>query len=166
MKRILITGMSGVGKSTIVEELASLGFKAIDLDTPQWSHWVDARPFDNFTPVEGKDWVWQEERVRKLLSGPGADTLIVSGCAENMSSLYPLFDAVILFSAPLNTILERLDQRPIGSYGRTEKDKEKIAALVATVEPRLRAKAAYEIRTDRPLRDTVKEVTDIIDSLN
>jgi dephospho-CoA kinase len=42
MKRILITGMSGTGKSAVIVELMRRGYRAIDLDTPEWSHWIDA----------------------------------------------------------------------------------------------------------------------------
>jgi dephospho-CoA kinase len=30
MKRVLITGMSGTGKSAVVEELAARGYRALD----------------------------------------------------------------------------------------------------------------------------------------
>ena len=33
----LITGMSGTGKSAVIQELASRGYPAHDLDTPEWS---------------------------------------------------------------------------------------------------------------------------------
>ena len=32
MKRVLLTGMSGVGKSAVLEELAARGYKAADTD--------------------------------------------------------------------------------------------------------------------------------------
>jgi len=44
MKRILITGMSGTGKSTVIEQLATLGYKAVDLDNDEFSEWVDVDP--------------------------------------------------------------------------------------------------------------------------
>ena len=34
MKRVLITGMSGTGKSAVIQELASRGYPAHDLDSP------------------------------------------------------------------------------------------------------------------------------------
>jgi hypothetical protein len=58
MKRVLITGMSGTGKSAVVRELAARGYPAVDLDTPEWSEWVDADPADALTPRDGKDWLW------------------------------------------------------------------------------------------------------------
>jgi broad-specificity NMP kinase len=84
MKRVLITGMSGTGKSSVIQELAARGYRAHDLDTNEWSQWIDAAPSDALTPAEGKDWVWREDRVRELLSTSEAGTLFISGCAENM----------------------------------------------------------------------------------
>jgi broad-specificity NMP kinase len=111
MKRILITGMSGTGKSAVIQELASRGYAAYDLDTPKWSEWIDAAPSDDLTPVQGKDWVWRENRVRELLSGLEEGTLFISGCAENMDRLFPLIDCIILLAAPVETIVERLEAR-------------------------------------------------------
>ena len=40
MKRVLLTGMSGTGKSTLTSKLAARGYKAIDADADEWSEWV------------------------------------------------------------------------------------------------------------------------------
>lgn len=88
--------MSGTGKSAVIQELASRGYPAHDLDTPEWSEWIDAAPSDGLAPVQGKDWVWRENRVRELLSGSEEGTLFISGCAENMVRLFPLIDCIIL----------------------------------------------------------------------
>src|SRR5690348_10707907 len=114
MNRILITGMSGTGKSSVVQELLARGHRAVDLDTPEWSEWVAAAPGDALTPADGQDWVWREDRVRALLSRPDHDTLFIAGCAENMGRLYSLIDTVILLSAPLDAIAARLETRSAG----------------------------------------------------
>jgi shikimate kinase len=158
MQRILITGMSGTGKSAVIQELAAQGYRAIDLDTPEWSHWVDADPSDNLTPAEGKDWVWQEDRVRGLLSETVEGSLFISGCAENMGRLLPLIDRVILLSAPVDAIMERLEGRSASGYGHTEEQRAKVAQLLSTIEPLLRDSADHEIDTRQPVRATVDEV--------
>jgi dephospho-CoA kinase len=37
MSRVLLTGMSGTGKSSVIAELKRRGFAAIDMDEPDWS---------------------------------------------------------------------------------------------------------------------------------
>jgi predicted ATPase len=41
VSKVLITGMSGTGKSTVLAELAQRGFRAVDPDEPGWSRWSD-----------------------------------------------------------------------------------------------------------------------------
>lgn len=158
MKRVLITGMSGTGKSSVIQELAARGYRAHDLDTREWSHWIDADASDGLTPAEGKDWVWREDRVRGLLSAPQDGTLFISGCAQNMAKLFPLIDRMILLSAPLETIMERLKARSTGGYGGTAQERRKVSELISTVEPMLRKSAHHEIDTRRPVPATVDEI--------
>jgi shikimate kinase len=158
MSRVLITGMSGTGKSTVIAELARLGYRAIDLDTPEWSHWVDADPGDMLTPTDGQDWVWREDRVRELLSQSKGEDLFVSGCAENMGSLFDAIDTVILLSAPMETIMDRLNARSGNDYGKTAEERSKVAELIRTVEPLLRDSADFEIDTQRPIVRTIEEI--------
>jgi adenylate kinase family enzyme len=40
VKRVLLTGMSGTGKSSLIVELAARGYKAVDVDSDEWSEWV------------------------------------------------------------------------------------------------------------------------------
>jgi hypothetical protein len=111
MKRVLITGMSGTGKSAVVRELAARGYPAVDLDTPEWSEWVDADPADALTPRDGKDWLWREDPVRKLLSEHQSGRLFTSGCAENMNRFFTLIELIVLLSAPMEVIKKRLEAR-------------------------------------------------------
>jgi hypothetical protein len=62
MKRVLMTGISGTGKSTLFCELAERGYKAIDADSNEWSKWVEVSgPGIAGTPVKpDQDWVWRE----------------------------------------------------------------------------------------------------------
>lgn len=162
MKRVLITGMSGTGKSAVVRELAARGYAAQDLDTPEWSEWVMADPADALTPAEGKDWVWREERVRALLSEPGEGVLFISGCAENMPRLFPSIDMIILLSAPAATIMERLAARSPNGYGQAAEERRKVAELIATIEPLLRDSADHEIDTRRSIAATVDAILRMI----
>ena len=73
-----MTGVSGVGKSTAVERLAGQGYRAVDLDAPEWSEWVDSSDGVGPSPLQpGKDWVWRVDRVGELLAENGHGVLFV-----------------------------------------------------------------------------------------
>jgi shikimate kinase len=158
MARVLITGMSGAGKSAVIDELARRGYAAVDLDTPEWSEWVDFDVSDTLTPRKGKDWVWREAKVRTLLLDHTQGTLFIGGCAQNMARLFPLIDKIILLSAPIGTVMERLTARPSGGYGNNEEDRGKVRELIALIEPLLRKSSNHEIDTARPVGATVDEI--------
>jgi shikimate kinase len=162
MKRILITGMSGTGKTAVIRELAARGHQAHDLDTPEWSAWIDADPADALTPAQGKDWVWREDRVRALLSQPEGGILFIGGCAENMGRLFPLIDTVILLSTPVATIMERLQARSTGGYGSTAEERQRVGDLIASIEPLLRKSADHEIDTSGSVHATVDAILRIV----
>ncbi len=115
MKRILVTGMSGTGKSTVISRLAARGYKAVDADCDEFSEWVEViGDVDaSVSPVDGnRDWVWRADRIQALLSTEDTDVLFVSGCAENMPKFFPQFDLIVLLSAPASVIMKRLRFRP------------------------------------------------------
>jgi shikimate kinase len=88
--------------------------------------------------------------------------LFLSGCAENMGQLFPLIDTVILLSAPVETIMERLAARSSGGYGQIAEERRKVAALISSIEPLLRQSADYEVDTRKPIRDTADEILRIV----
>ena len=84
--------------------------------------------------------------------------MFISGCAENMRRLFPLIDTIILLSAPIATIMTRLEARSFDGYGNTDEEPQKVGELIATIEPMLRKSASHEIDTSRPVWATVDEI--------
>jgi dephospho-CoA kinase len=165
MKRVLLTGMSGVGKSTVIRELARLGYKAIDLDEPGWSELVNVSSHPGLsTSATAQDWLWREDRIQGVLDLEDADVLFLSGCAPNQVKFYSRFDHIVLLSAPLTTLLERLATRDTNGFGKSPDELARVRADLASVEPRLRRIADYEIRTTQPLADVVTSVLRVVDA--
>jgi shikimate kinase len=161
--RVLLTGMSGVGKSTVIAELAARGYRAVDLDTDEYSEWVAVGDDAGApgSPVEpGRDWVWREDRVNDLLATEG-EPLFVSGCAANMGPFLPRFDHVVLLSAPADVIAERLAARTAGEYGAKPGEAARVLELIDTVEPLLRRAAGHQIDTSASLEDVVAAVLEL-----
>jgi dephospho-CoA kinase len=165
MKRVLLTGMSGTEKSTLIGLLAERGYRAVDLDTDEWSEWVAmseddpfGSPLDEESVWRQRDWVWREDRVARPLAMEDSDILFVSGCASNQGKFHPHFDHIILLSAPMSVLLERLWSRTSNTYGKDPSERARVLQHVETVEPLLRRAASTEVDTSATLSQVVKTV--------
>jgi dephospho-CoA kinase len=142
MKRILITGMSGVGKSSVVEELSRRGYPAIDIDTDEWCELqIDA---DGNAERQ-----WREDKVQELLKQDFDLPLFVSGCESNQGKFYPQFNYVVLLSAPLEVLLGRVEKRTNNPYGKSDKEREEIIENTKLIEPLLRSGCDLELDTSQ-----------------
>jgi shikimate kinase len=141
---VLVTGMSGTGKSSVLAELARRGHQVLDTDDPGWI-------IDSETP-SGTEPLWDLEKVGALLDRHGAGWLFIAGCVANQRALYDRFDAVVLLSAPVDVILDRVANRA-NPFGSTPADRAKIASDLVKYEPLLRAGAHHEIVTTAPIAD-------------
>ena len=134
MAAVLVTGMSGTGKSSALAELARRGHRVVDTD---YGDWIE----------EGTERLWREDRIDALLTEHDDGVLFVSGCVPNQGKFYPRFDAVVLLSAPADVIVERVRTRDTNDYGKSDVERESILRDLAAVEPLLRAGATAEIDT-------------------
>jgi dephospho-CoA kinase len=153
MGKVLVTGMSGTGKSSVLLELAKRGHNIVDTDSDEWSEWVtsDGEP----------DWIWREEKITALLTAHSSGMLFVAGCKSNQGKFYPLFDAVVLLSAPSEVILKRIETRDTNNYGKKPLERQKILEHLEFVEPLLRATATAEIDASKPLLEVADELVAI-----
>ena len=156
-RRILLTGMSGTGKSSVIEHLAALGHPAVDADAPGYSAEI-AIPEDELTGIgPGRDWVWQEDAIHSVLNRPDP-IIFLSGCSPNQGSFYPILTHIILLTASPALITQRLTTRTNNLFGKGPGELERVLALQAEIEPLLRRYATHVIDTSMPLDAVVAEV--------
>jgi shikimate kinase len=149
MTRVLITGMSGTGKSTLLDELAARGYPAVDTDYG-----------DYFELVDGER-LWRADRIEALLRSAPADgegVLFVQGTTRNQGGFYPWFDHVVLLSAPAEVLIDRLAHRTTNPYGKNPAELAETLEYLDTVEPLLRASATLEVVTTVPVPDVADTV--------
>jgi dephospho-CoA kinase len=151
VKRVLLTGMSGTGKSSVVNELRDRGYKAVDADYG----FCDVQP-------DGRQ-LWREDAIQELLATEDAEVLFVAGCDENQGKFHPQFDHIVLLSAPLTTLVERLETRTNNSYGKSLLEFSRFLEDIETVEPLLRRAADHEVCTTAPLDEVVATILRVVD---
>ena len=152
VRRVLLTGMSGTGKSSVIGALSAGGFKAVDTD----DGWCEPLP-------DGRQ-RWREDAIGRLLDTEDAEVLFVAGCEENQVRFHPRFDLIILLSAPAEVLAGRLASRTGNSFGRAPGELARVLDDLRAVEPLLRKAATHEIRTTMPLDEVVAAVLHLADA--
>ncbi len=151
MRRVLITGMSGTGKSSALAELKRLGFEVVDTDEPGWTEWSESED----------GYVWRQDRIAALLDREEGPGLFVSGTVSNQGRFYPRFDAIVLLSAPAQVLMDRIANRSENPYGKTPAERELILQHLAEVEPLLRRTCTHEVDAAQPLSSVVSQLAEI-----
>ena len=142
---MLVTGVSGTGKSSLVRELRGRGYQAFDADD------------DGFTtPQPDGTWRWQSNLVRSFFDQHLDTLLFFAGCSDEQAQFD--FDFKVLLTAPSEVILERLRTRTTNSFGKPPAERDRVLADMAWVLPRLVASADVIVETTRPLTEVADTV--------
>jgi dephospho-CoA kinase len=149
MVAVLVTGMSGTGKSAALGILGERGYETVDTDDPAWIEIVDGEP------------LWREPRIRELLDGTHRGPLFVQGTVANQGRFTDRFDAVVLLTAPIEVLLTRIRERGTNDFGKVEDERAAVVRDHREVEPLLRAAATHVIDTREPLTAVVHRLIDI-----
>lgn len=147
MKRILLTGMSGVGKSAVLQRLASEGILCVDLDDG-WMCDVDGEPMINIS------------KVRRFLRKHLNESVVFAGCAMNQRELDA--DCTVLLTASPELMKARIGQRN-NPFGKDEHTWQKVLEDKDRFEPVLRAASDIVINTGQPLEQTAAQIREILD---
>ncbi len=105
------------------------------------------------------DGTWDEQRMHALLSRHR--DVVVSGTVENQGRFYDCFEHVVLLSAPVHVLLDRVRLRTNNPYGRSDEQQAEIVHFTGTVEPFLRNGSTLELDGRRP----VAELADAVERL-
>lgn len=100
-ERILITGVSGVGKTSVSKHLGELGYESTDIEEIggmfEMVHKGTKKVFedyDNANPehIKNAEWICDPEKLKSFLASQKSDIAFYSGIASNMDDILPLFN--------------------------------------------------------------------------
>jgi len=147
--RVLLTGVSGTGKSSLVKELRRRGYAAFDADD------------DGFTaPLPDGTWGWWMEPIRALFDQYEDQLMFFAGCSDEQAAFD--FDFKVLLTAPVEVILDRLRLRTTNPFGKAEAERDRVLADMDWVLPLLRASADLVIEATRPTNEVADTVIDAV----
>jgi len=92
---------------------------------------------------------WDEPWMWAFLNSE--DSILVSGTVENQGQFYTALRHVVLLSAPLPVLLERVQTRLNNLYGRTDEQQNEIRTHVRDVAPLLGVGATVELDSRLPI---------------
>ena len=143
MPKVLVTGMSGTGKSAVLQELGERGHRVVDTDTDQWSRWVTL-------PDGSPDWIWREDAIKPCWPATGTATCSSRAARPTRASSTPSS-----ITSPCSARLPTSSSpgsaaRTSNPYGKHPAERAQILRDLAEVEPLLRATATIEIDASAP----------------
>ncbi|MDP2656440.1 MAG: AAA family ATPase [bacterium] len=165
MPKIYITGVSGVGKTTLAGELNKRGILAYDVDSvPGLCHWrnKETKEKADYEYGIGKewlmahDWIADEEQLRHLLGN--AETVVVLGLTGNQKQYFQLFDTVYLLQCPPEVFLKRIDVRIDNDFGKEKSEQEHILSWYEGFEKRLIDQGVFPIDATQSIAEIADRV--------
>ena len=149
MPAVLLTGMAGVGKSTVLAEIERRGIRTVDTDVGDWMRFDD----------DGER-QWRESAIARLLDEPGE--LVLAGTVPNQVLFYDRLVGVVLLTVPVAVALARIDIRTNNDFGKRPEDRRAVEQHFPEVEPLLRAGATLILDGRRPVGESADAIVAIL----
>lgn len=170
--KVLLTGIAGTGKSTIVSMLNEKGVVSLDLhDIPDLFFWQNKKTKEKveYTPVVSRDWFDTVDRLcdisklKEILSE--YNDIVVAGTisSDDQESFLKVFDRVILLRANPETLLHRMQTRTNKSgYGKTQAEQEDNIEWQKEFDPQILSYGAIPVSTEGELSDVVDNIVKLL----
>jgi len=169
-KKILVTGVSGTGKTTVLRELEKQGFATVGLDeTPGLSHWVHKKTGEKLVKkadfskefLSEYEWVCDLEMLDSLLAQYD-ESVVVAGNVENILECMEYCDETLLLVCAPETFFARIDTRSDNEYGQSDEAKEFIMSYYERDNKKCLEAGAIAIDAEQSVEKVVEDVMEYI----
>jgi hypothetical protein len=120
-RNYLVEGLSGVGKSSVYEELTRRGYKALSTDRA-WAYHADPDTGLPGGAIRHDTLMWDQQKAVSELESPEPEVLFVCGSSRNRDRFLPYFTKIFNLRIDDDTMRRRLQERtdddwPLGQEG-------------------------------------------------
>jgi len=166
-KSILITGITGSGKSAVCDELKKRGYKAYDIEIMEGlfnlvdnktGKIVNGYDNKNLEWVKRHDWVCNRKKLQDLVRKNAKGTAFYCGTAGNLDELLFLFGKIFLLKVSPKILHERLSTRKSNDYGRTSEVQDWIIEWKDWWENHMIENGAIVIDANRDLQEVTTDI--------
>ncbi len=167
-KSILVTGITGSGKSYLCNELKKLGYKAYDIENMNGLFNMVHKKTgkiadkyydnDNLECVKQHDWICNKNKLQKLVRKNKKGIVFYCGTASNLDELLFLFDKIFLLKISTKILRKRLSTRKSNDFGRTPEVQEWILEWKDWWENHMHEKGAIVINANRDIQEIITDI--------
>jgi len=166
---ILITGITGSGKSAVCDELKKLGYKVYDIEImeglfnlidKETGKVVNDYDNKNLKWVKKHQWVCDRKKLQELVRKNAKGVVFYCGIASNLDELFFLFDKVFLLKVSPKILRERLSTRKSNDYGRTPEVQDWILEWKDWWENHMIEKGAIIIDANRGIKEVTADIVE------
>jgi len=161
--KIYITGISGTGKTSIVQALREKGIKAIDIDDGL-CHWENKDTGEHTEWHPGKTDQWLQEHVwlcdvgRLTKTLTNSENIVVVGMASNQNEYLKLFDKVFVLTGQPEIFFARIDTRTTNDFGKDPPERRMLLDWQNRLDTMIQKGAAQSLNAERPLEEILADV--------
>ncbi|GAA1160209.1 hypothetical protein GCM10009630_67930 [Kribbella jejuensis] len=166
MPLVYLTGTSGVGKTTVGQELSRRGFTVYDVDVDGLARWYENASGAEVPMPDDRDDRWYAEHtyrlppetVRRLT--PAVGITFISGTVGNEDEIWDLFDQVVHLTADPATLERRLRAR--GSFGSSAEERARVLGWQAQADLDNARYGARLVSADAPPAQVAEWVLEVV----
>lgn len=139
---VLVTAVSGTGKSTVCRSLHIMGYSSIDIESIDGLYELINEKTSEIIPgnldqiAEGVGWNCNKTKLKELLEAQTSELTFYCGGMSNTEDIWESFDDVIVLTVSDETTIKRLSNRQSGEFGSSEMNRDWVLSWKHELEER------------------------------
>jgi adenylate kinase family enzyme len=169
-KSVLITAVSGTGKSSVCKALHAMRYDATDIESIDGLYELVNEKTGEVMPgnleqiSEGVDWNCNKQRLEKLVASQTSELTFYCGGMSNTFDIWDVFDLVIMLTISDEATIKRLSTRQSGEFGSTTVNRGWVLSWKHKFEKRLLDAGAVPVSAEDTPQEVAKLILSVVDA--